>query len=146
MNRFSTNSIPSVIMEPMIRDQLRTPTRVKTAKNGLAAMLLATLSLAIVPCAALAREAPPHAHVQAHPQSSVPVPRSMQRPIKRGMPIHAHGLTLEQAVAHVQNQTGGKVLKADSRNLGRFTEYRIKVLTPEGHVRVVTLRSDGRGD
>lgn len=56
---------------------------------------------------------------------------------------HPH-LTLEQAVARVQNQTGGKVLKADSRNTGRAVEYRIKVLTPDGHVRVITLRSDQR--
>ncbi|MDA3912751.1 hypothetical protein [Oleiagrimonas sp.] len=51
-------------------------------------------------------------------------------------------LTLEQAVARVQNQTGGQVLKADTRQQGRITEYRIKVLTPDGHVRIVTLRSD----
>ncbi|HKK15037.1 MAG TPA: hypothetical protein VKA14_10280 [Gammaproteobacteria bacterium] len=56
---------------------------------------------------------------------------------------HPH-LTLEQAVARVQNETGGKVLKADSRNTGRVVEYRIKVLTPDGHVRVITLRSDQR--
>ncbi len=67
-------------------------------------------------------------------------------------PSHAHKasrpapprLTLEQAVQRVQNQTGGKVLKADSRNTGRVVEYRIKVLTPDGHVRVITMRSDQR--
>lgn len=52
------------------------------------------------------------------------------------------GATLEQAVAQVQNQTGGKVLQADTRQLGHVTEYRIKVLTPDGHVRVVPVRTE----
>jgi len=80
-----------------------------------------------------AMNAPPQAR-ERHPRSSHTTPR------------HEKSLTLEQAVARVQNQVGGKVLKADSRNLGRYTEYRIKVLTPEGHVRVLTLRSDGHSD
>jgi hypothetical protein len=50
-------------------------------------------------------------------------------------------LTLEQAVAQVQSQTHGAVLQADARQLGRVTEYRIKVLTPDGHVRVVPVRT-----
>jgi hypothetical protein len=49
--------------------------------------------------------------------------------------------TLEQAVARVQQQTRGKVLQADTRRLGAVTEFRIKVLTPEGHVRVVPVRT-----
>lgn len=51
-------------------------------------------------------------------------------------------LTLEQAVTRVQLDTGGKVLSADPRRVGRHTEYRIKVLTPDGHVRVIVLQSD----
>jgi uncharacterized lipoprotein YbaY len=41
-----------------------------------------------------------------------------------------NGLSLDQAVVRVQQQVGGKV------------EYRIKVLTPEGHVRVIAVPSD----
>jgi len=52
-------------------------------------------------------------------------------------------LTLEQAVTRAQLDTGGKVLSADSRQVGRHVEYRIKVLTPEGHVRVIVMPSDG---
>jgi hypothetical protein len=52
------------------------------------------------------------------------------------------GMTLEQAVAKVQNETRGKVLQADTRQLGHITEYRIKVLTPDGHVRVVPVRTE----
>ncbi|KRF01835.1 hypothetical protein ASG87_10010 [Frateuria sp. Soil773] len=51
-------------------------------------------------------------------------------------------MTLEQAIAKVQQETDGKVLSADSRRVGRRTEYAIKVLTPEGHVRVVRVAAD----
>lgn len=51
-------------------------------------------------------------------------------------------MTLEEAVAKVQQETGGKILSADPRRLGRRTEYRIKVLTPDGHVRVIAITSD----
>ncbi len=53
----------------------------------------------------------------------------------------ASALTLEQAVARVQSETHGKVLRADSRRYGDMPEYRIKVLTPDGHVRVISVRS-----
>jgi hypothetical protein len=52
------------------------------------------------------------------------------------------GLTLDQAVVRVQQQVGGKILSAEPRELGRKVEYRIKVLTPEGHVRVISVPSD----
>jgi hypothetical protein len=52
------------------------------------------------------------------------------------------GLTLEEAVAKVQHDTGGKVLSADTRKVGKTTEYRLKVLTPDGHVRVVVQTSE----
>ncbi|MBQ4854769.1 PepSY domain-containing protein [Rhodanobacter sp. B2A1Ga4] len=51
-------------------------------------------------------------------------------------------LTLEQAVAKVQRETGGKVLSADPRKFGHHTEYRIKVLDPDGHVRVVAIPAE----
>lgn len=54
----------------------------------------------------------------------------------------APALTLEQAVTQVQQDTGGKVLSADPRRVGRHTEYRIKVLTPDGHVRVIVVSSE----
>jgi hypothetical protein len=54
-------------------------------------------------------------------------------------------LTLEQAIAQVQQDTGGTVLSAEPRKLGRRTEYRIKVLTPEGHVQVIVVSSDAAG-
>jgi hypothetical protein len=62
-----------------------------------------------------------------------------QQPQPKPLPV---GMTLEQAVAKVQNETRGKVLQADTRQLGHITEYRIKVLTPDGHVRVVPVRTE----
>lgn len=52
------------------------------------------------------------------------------------------GLSLDQAVTQVQQRVGGKVLSAEPRHIGRRVEYRIKVLTPEGHVRVIAVPSD----
>ena len=53
-------------------------------------------------------------------------------------------LTLDQAVTKVQKDTGGKVLSADTRLVerGRITEYRVKVLTLDGHVKVVPIRTE----
>ncbi|MGC1550011.1 MAG: hypothetical protein WA777_15925 [Rhodanobacter sp.] len=51
-------------------------------------------------------------------------------------------MTLDQAVLQVQRQTGGKVLSAEPRKVSRHVEYRVKVLTPEGHVRVIAVPSD----
>ncbi len=59
-----------------------------------------------------------------------------------GRAKQADGLTLDQAVEQVQHETGGKILSADRREFGRRTEYRIKVLTPKGYVRTVTVPSE----
>lgn len=49
--------------------------------------------------------------------------------------------TLDQAVIQVQQKTGGRVLSAEQRHVGRRLEFRIKVLTPDGYVRIVTLEA-----
>ena len=51
-------------------------------------------------------------------------------------------VTLDQAVLKVQHDTGGKVLSAETRGIGRRFEYRIKVLTPDGHVKVMAISSE----
>ena len=51
-------------------------------------------------------------------------------------------VTMDQAVLKVEQDTGGKVLSADSHHVGHRVEYRIKVLTPEGHVRVMAIPSE----
>ena len=50
-------------------------------------------------------------------------------------------VTLDQAVSQVQRETNGKVLSAEPHRMGRRQEYRIKVLTPEGHVKVMAVPS-----
>lgn len=53
-------------------------------------------------------------------------------------------LSLGDAVSRVQQETSGQVLSAETRRFDRRTEYRIKVLTSQGHVRVMTIpASDG---
>lgn len=56
-------------------------------------------------------------------------------------PYHAFAasLTKEEAIAKVQRETGGKVLAAETKHLGRKTIYRIKVLTHDGQVRIVEV-------
>ena len=51
-------------------------------------------------------------------------------------------ITLEQAVDQVHRDTGGTVLSAEPRHVGRRVEYRIKVLTPQGHVKVIAVPAD----
>ena len=65
-----------------------------------------------------------------------------------GKPQNGHQqMSLEGAVQHVQQQTNGRILAADSISNGRNKLYRIKVLTPDGHVRVMQLHSnDTPGD
>lgn len=52
--------------------------------------------------------------------------------------------SLEQAVRQVQHRTGGHILAADTFQHGQAKVYRIKVLTPQGQVRVMQLRSKPR--
>lgn len=56
-------------------------------------------------------------------------------------PYHAFAapLTKEEAIARVQRETGGKVLTAETKQVGKRTIYRIKVLTHDGQVRVVEV-------
>lgn len=55
--------------------------------------------------------------------------------------------SLQEAIEEVQRETGGRVLSADTVRAGPRELYRIKVLTPDGRVRVITKSSrsgDGR--
>ncbi len=46
---------------------------------------------------------------------------------------------LDRAVGQVQRDTGGRVLSADVDERGGDRSYRVKVLTPNGRVRVITV-------
>jgi len=54
------------------------------------------------------------------------------------------GMSLNQAVQQVQQQTGGRVLSAETVRQGGRLVHRIKVLTPSGQVRVVTVDAGRR--
>ncbi len=51
--------------------------------------------------------------------------------------------SLQEAIEQVQAETGGRILSADTVRAGPREVYRIKVLTPDGRVRVVTKSSRG---
>jgi uncharacterized membrane protein YkoI len=55
------------------------------------------------------------------------------------------GVSLNEAVQQVQRETGGRVLSADTVNQGGRAVHRIKVLTPSGQVRIVTIDAQSRG-
>jgi uncharacterized membrane protein YkoI len=59
-------------------------------------------------------------------------------------PHHAFAaaLTMQEAIAKVQHETGGKVLSAESKTQGKKTIYRIKVLTRDGQVKIVEVPAD----
>lgn len=79
-------------------------------------------SACIFACAAVAFARPPVVHA---------APASSQ-------------MSLEQAVRQVQHQTHGRILAADTISRGRTNVYRIKVLTPQGKIKVMQLHSDSR--
>ncbi len=52
------------------------------------------------------------------------------------------GMTLEQAVAKVQRETGGRILTAETVNHNGRAVHRIKVLLPNGKVRVTHVSAE----
>lgn len=62
------------------------------------------------------------------------------------LPPHATSaetLTKQEAIAKVERETHGKVLTAETKQVGKQTIYRIKVLTHDGQVKVVEVSADG---
>lgn len=53
-------------------------------------------------------------------------------------------MDLECAARSVAEKTGGKILAADTVENGNGSFFRIKVLTPGGHVRYVQVREDAK--
>jgi uncharacterized membrane protein YkoI len=51
-------------------------------------------------------------------------------------------LTMQEAIAKVQHQTGGKVLSAETKTQGKKSIYRIKVLTRDGQVRIIEVPAE----
>lgn len=55
---------------------------------------------------------------------------------------YAAELSAQEAVDRVQQETGGKVLNVQTLRMGKRKIYRIKVLTPNGQVRVIEVQAD----
>jgi len=53
-------------------------------------------------------------------------------------------LTREEAARQAAEETGGKVLAAEPDELDGRPVYRVKVLTPDGHVRTVVIEAGAR--
>ena len=71
--------------------------------------------------------------------AAVPVEARHDERSSRREAARRDGISLDEAVARVRRDTGGRVLSAEAReNRGRTT-YRIKVLLRDGSVRVVNV-------
>jgi uncharacterized membrane protein YkoI len=56
-------------------------------------------------------------------------------------------MSRDQAAAAAQRQTGGRVLSVEKAESGRRMVWRVKVVTPNGEVRVVFIDAgNGRGN
>lgn len=53
-----------------------------------------------------------------------------------GVQVYAQ-ISVDQAVAKVQREVGGRVLSADSENRDGRVRYRVKLLLPDGRVKIV---------
>lgn len=55
---------------------------------------------------------------------------------------HAGDKTLKQAIQQVRKQTGGRILDATTVEIKGKRVHRIKVLTPDGRVKVITIPAE----
>lgn len=55
----------------------------------------------------------------------------------------AREISVEEAVQRVQQETDGKVLAVQTLTIGQRKIYRIKVLTPDGRMRVMQVPAEG---
>lgn len=54
----------------------------------------------------------------------------------------AREISVQEAVAQAQQETDGKVLSVQTLRAGRHKIYRIKILTRDGQVRIVTVKAE----
>jgi hypothetical protein len=62
-----------------------------------------------------------------------------------GFAAPACGQSLEESVRRVERETGGRILSAETFRAGEREIHRIKVLTPDGRVRVIQQEGGMRG-
>ena len=71
------------------------------------------------------------------PSQATPPPLFYAQPLY--LAANSNQLSLDQAAAKVRKETGGRILSARAETKGGRTSYRIKVLLPSGHVRIVRV-------
>ncbi|HYE37965.1 PepSY domain-containing protein [Methylocaldum sp.] len=70
-------------------------------------------------------------------------PEGLITPFITRQPQFRSGISLDEAIQRIRRETGGRILAADTvRNDGAVT-YRIKVLMPNGRVRVFYVDAEG---
>lgn len=55
---------------------------------------------------------------------------------------NAREVSVQEAVAEAQSQAPGKVLSVQTLNVGKRKIYRVKILTPDGQVRVIQVPAE----
>lgn len=71
----------------------------------------------------------------------VALPAAVPAAAPRG--VVAAEITLEQAVAQVRRETGGRILAAETVQQNGRRVHRVKVLTPDNSVRTLSIDADG---
>lgn len=94
--------------------------------------LLLILSTAVAPMAILA--APDHANSLLHRDADGRGDRELLGPTGPRSTT-----SLDQAVRQIRQETGGRILAAETLNVGGVRVHRIKVLTPENRVRIIRV-------
>ncbi|HID49973.1 MAG TPA: hypothetical protein EYP40_10260 [Chromatiales bacterium] len=64
------------------------------------------------------------------------------RPFHDRQPGASEQTSLEEAVAQVRQQTGGRVLSAETRSVEGRRVHRIKVLLSDGRIRVLLIEAE----
>lgn len=70
------------------------------------------------------------------------VPAQARPQITTGLLSYYYTVSLEEAVAQVKEQTGGRILTAETVTKDGNKVHRIKVLLPDGTVKVMYINAD----
>ncbi|MGX2040706.1 PepSY domain-containing protein [Methylocaldum sp. MU1018] len=70
-------------------------------------------------------------------------PEGLVAPFIARQPQLRPGISLDEAIQRIRRETGGRILAADTVRNGGGVTYRIKVLMPDGRVRVFYVDAQG---
>lgn len=83
--------------------------------------------------------------LMAFPAHSQPPfgPEGLITPFIARQPQFRPGMSLDEAIQRIRRETGGRILAADTVRNDSTVTYRIKVLMPDGRVRVFHVDAQG---